>query len=153
MMLSSPVHLVISEVGVALFKDHPNALFPFSQMDKDQRYYVECIVLECMREHELCPQLGSRVVVQMGGGCILYTQTKAASSASAASRLLQSRDVLMALCDCISCSSRYGNASVRYAVTGILLQRIVGMVGICIQDHTDVLDYARRLMDSSGEAA
>ena len=33
-MLTCPVQMVVSEVGVAFFKDHPNALFPFTAMDQ-----------------------------------------------------------------------------------------------------------------------
>jgi hypothetical protein len=63
------------QVGVALFKGQPNALFPFSEMNKDQRYYVEQIVLKCLRQYEILQRAeGNHVVMQMGGGCILYTE-------------------------------------------------------------------------------
>jgi hypothetical protein len=97
-MLTCPVQMVVSEVsdqtlhcvcieargmddslhhaqvGVALFKDHPNALYPFSEMDKDQRYYVEQIVLACLRQYDISASTTNHVVMQMGGGCILYTE-------------------------------------------------------------------------------
>lgn len=75
-MLTCPVQMVVSEVGVALFKvggglilapfvlaasvqsiltsfpglpqDHPNALYPFTAMDMGQRLYVEGVVTSCM---------------------------------------------------------------------------------------------------------
>jgi hypothetical protein len=47
-MLTKPVQMVVSEVGVALFKDHPNALFPFKEMSRAQRDLVERIVTSCM---------------------------------------------------------------------------------------------------------
>lgn len=96
MMLTCPIHLVITEVGIALFKDKPTALFPYSEMDPDQRYFVEEVVQSCLlhcNRISLLPSsletkdssgenalpyyhLYHHAVVQMGGGCILYTKKK-----------------------------------------------------------------------------
>jgi hypothetical protein len=117
-----------TQVGVALFRDHPNTLYPFSEMDENQRYYVESIVISCMRQHDISSRTNSHVVMQMGGGCILYTEPHSMqtvqgvfqpsgrqqncktgvteSSTSACARLLCARDVFEALCDCIFASKR-----------------------------------------------
>ena len=98
-------------MGVALFKGHPNALFPFSEMDKDQRYHVEQVVHLCLRQYDisasfpLMSKTGSHVVMQMGGGCILYTEPQGDHVSKTVVRL-KARDVLEALCDCIFASSR-----------------------------------------------
>jgi hypothetical protein len=79
-----------TQVGVALFKDHPNAMFPFSSMDVLQRQYVESVVATCMSQFQqrdaasaasssspsssLKNTLSANVVMQMGGGCILYAE-------------------------------------------------------------------------------
>ena len=68
------VFLYVMQVGVALFKDQPNALFPFSKMNKDQRYYVEQVVMQCLRQYEISSHNTNHIVMQMGGGCILYTE-------------------------------------------------------------------------------
>jgi len=110
-------------VGVALFKDHPNALFPFCEMDSDQRYYVEQIVQSCLRQYDISSSspmqkasssgCNNHVVMQMGGGCILYTdhqgqgQQRGVSPAKKVVRL-KARDVFEALCDCIFASTRLG---------------------------------------------
>jgi hypothetical protein len=66
------------QVGVSLFKDHPNALYPFSAMDDGQLAYVEGHVISCMNQHQQNVQRGSlhkpthTVHMQMGGGCVLY---------------------------------------------------------------------------------
>jgi hypothetical protein len=134
-MLTCPVQMVVSEVrlfslhlanhcmrsetifstqvGVALFRDHPNALYPFSEMDENQRYYVEGIVISCMRQHDISSRTNSHVVMQMGGGCILYTdhqgqgQQRGVSPTKRVVRL-KARDVFEALCDCIFASTRLG---------------------------------------------
>jgi hypothetical protein len=95
MMLTCPIHLVITEVGIALFKDRPTALFPYSEMDADQRYFIEQVVqsclLHCNRTTQMPPpkqdslpyyHLYHHAVVQMGGGCILYTRGKKRQSAA-----------------------------------------------------------------------
>jgi hypothetical protein len=103
-------------VGVALFKDHPNALFPFCEMDADQRYYVEQIVQSCLRQYDISVSSpmqrgGNHVVMQMGGGCILYTepqgqQQQQLQGAAKNAVRLKARDVFEALCDCVFASSR-----------------------------------------------
>lgn len=90
MMLTCPVQMILTEVGVALFKDRPTYLYPFSAMDHAQRYFVEELVRDCLlqcdiaqqhkqqsQEHGMLPSLPfyhlhHHAVVQMGGGCILY---------------------------------------------------------------------------------
>jgi hypothetical protein len=125
--MTSSETIFSTQVGVALFRDHPNALYPFSEMDENQRYYVEGIVISCMRQHDISSRTNSHVVMQMGGGCILYTEphgmqtvqgvfqpsvkqqnckTGVESSTSACARLLCARDVFEALCDCIFASKR-----------------------------------------------
>lgn len=143
-MLTCPVQMVVSEVrcvtdsptlrrhlkptaetqvGVAFFKDHPDALYPFSAMDRGQRMYVEQVVAACMAAHQRRSALQSmtndaasrqvpepssrlefnnRVVMQMGGGCILYVEASASNNTKA----LEPRDVFEALCDCVFASKR-----------------------------------------------
>lgn len=91
MMLTCPVQLILTEVGVALFKDRPTSLFPFTRMDSAQRYFVEEIVRDCLNHCNVASSLATKereeekeedglpfyrmhhhAVVQMGGGCILY---------------------------------------------------------------------------------
>ena len=112
------------QVGVALFKDHPDALYPFSSMDRMQRMYVEDVVSACMATHQRRSALvgitssncgssshsisstsSGRVIMQMGGGCILYVEAGQSNSSSKPSRLKQ-LDVFEALCDCIFASKR-----------------------------------------------
>ncbi len=119
-----------SQVGVALFKDHPDALYPFSAMDRSQRLYVEDVVSSCMAMHQRrlasvssssaqnVSATGSiinsnRVVMQMGGGCILYVEPcnnnnngNGVKNAANTSARLKPLDVFEALCDCIFASKR-----------------------------------------------
>ena len=127
------------QVGVALFKDRPNALFPFSKMDAGQRFFVERVVAACMEQHERvhpngagfddddewvgrrqqgCTRFSSKVVMQMGGGCILFTEperrgAKACTTTSGSSSIgategteVSVSEVFDALCDCVFASKR-----------------------------------------------
>lgn len=156
-MLTCPVQLVISEVGVAFFKDHPNVLYPFAKMDVHQRYLIERVVSSCMHMHDICPRLGSRVVVQMGGGCILYTDPAPSSSQAEEGKaeqfLLRPIEVLRALCDCIFASVKYGDPGVRYAIASIVLQRIIGAASIPKEDQRAAFGYASERLAALQSAA
>lgn len=69
---------------MALFKDRPTSLFPFTHMDSAQRYFVEEVVRDCLLHCNVATRhmhvqqglpfyrMHHHAVVQMGGGCILY---------------------------------------------------------------------------------
>jgi len=118
-----------TQVGVALFRDHPNAMFPFSAMDEGQRKYVEGVVASCMaqfaRQRDAAvsvnnsSSIAANVVMQMGGGCILYAESSSGGVTSSAGPcssnrgsssqqqlLLRPKDVFETLCDCIFASKR-----------------------------------------------
>lgn len=174
MMMMCPVQLILTEVGVALFKDRPTSLYPFSHMDANQRYFVEEVVRDCLMHCDITTRsfssardldlpyyhLHHHAVVQMGGGCILYTHAlhpaealeKPPPAAAKKKRLLslqenqpaagthlrlRAEDVLKSMCDCIFASTKYGDANVRLAICSILLQRIVGMCGSGVVSRED----------------
>ena len=82
-------------------------------------------------------------VVQMGGGCILYTKNlysrikRSSSSTSTALKpiILKAADVLPCMCDCIFSSKEYGDAGVLKSICSIVLQRVSCMTTLS-QDDT-----------------
>ena len=125
-------------MGVALFKDHPNAMYPFSLMDAQQRQYVEDVVATCMAQFRQrdaavvsgsCPKIAANVVMQMGGGCILYAESRQEKENGPCGvgsnrknnaqgqqhqqqniqqqKRVSAKDVFETLCDCIFTSKRY----------------------------------------------
>ena len=128
------------QVGVAFFKEKPTALYPYSEMDMQQRYYVEKVVTACMDHHQkvVLPPGGAahadcsedsqcsakspcKVIMQMGGGCILYMEEMKGESsvkhdegrarytgnaAQASPTLLQASHVMRTICDCVFASTR-----------------------------------------------
>jgi hypothetical protein len=125
-----------TQVGVALFKDNPNAMYPFALMDAQQRHYVEDVVTTCMAQFQQrdaaaltvasnSPKIAANVVMQMGGGCILYAESSSrldkgdgpcgvGSNRKNSMQLHQQntqkrvcvKDVFETLCDCIFTSKR-----------------------------------------------
>lgn len=112
---------------MALFKGKPTALYPYSEMDADQRYYIERIVVACMDHHqknagalpanspeesieEYSKQQAApcKVIMQMGGGCILYMEEGGGTSSrrSSSSALLNALEVMQSICDCVFASRR-----------------------------------------------
>lgn len=110
------------QVGVALFKGKPSVLYPFTEMDADQLYYVEALVARCMEHHQkivkqgdgledansasnTVPPINSKVIMQMGGGCILYIEPPPKQQHTSVVAV-SPPDVMAAVCDCIFASER-----------------------------------------------
>ena len=171
MMLTCPIHLVITEVGIALFKDRPTALFPYTEMDSEQLYFVEEVVQSCLLQCNRITELPSpasstgscglpyyhlyhHAVVQMGGGCILYTKRqlkKVAGKkaekvcASEPEDEIDKADVLRGMCDCIFASKDYGDAGVLKCICNIILQRVSCMTTLRQDDQRAVHAYIAEL--------
>jgi hypothetical protein len=156
MMLTCPVNLIITEVGIALFQNRPTALYPFSKMDACQRYYVEEVVRSCLLKcNSIPPCAGDQVgrgqhsfhnaMVQMGGGCILYTRTVKGRP----SLLLNPLEVLQCACDCIFDSKDHCSPEIRHAICSIVLQRVCSMSNIKHSDQQAADDYISGLLEKS----
>jgi hypothetical protein len=156
MMLTCPLNLIITEVGIALFQDRPTALYPFSRMDEDQIYYVEQVVRSCLLKcnaamittstGDSCPgKLCHNAMVQMGGGCILYTKTVRSS----AGLLLEPLEVLRCMFDCIFASNDHCEAEIRHSICSIVLQRVCCMSNIKHCDQQAAGDYIGVLLEKS----
>lgn len=154
MMLTCPLNLIITEVGIALFQDRPTALYPFSKMDADQIYYVEGVVRSCLLKCNAAMSISDdhsqqivchNAMVQMGGGCILYTRTVR----STPELLLNPLEVLKCTCDCIFASSDHCDAEIRHAICSIVLQRVCCLSNIKHCDQQAADDYISMLLEKS----
>lgn len=149
MMLTCPINLIITEVGVALFQGKPTALYPFSKMDVDQIYYVEEVVRSCLLR---CNSVGlhtdHHAMVQMGGGCILYTKTmnsRQQHNHQGPMLLLDPLEVLRCTCDCIFASKDYSDTEIRKVICSIVLQRVCCMATIKQKDKQEASCYLSSL--------
>lgn len=82
-MITSPLQIVITEVGVAPFKDRPTRVYPFVEMNEGQRTFLR----EIVQSHLDCADGGKRAAdtttmstcisfasLQMGGGFVIEFQ-------------------------------------------------------------------------------
>ena len=82
-MITSPLQIVITEVGVAPFKDRPTRVYPFVEMNEGQRTFLR----EIVQSHLDCADGGKKVTtttttstsisfasLQMGGGFVIEFQ-------------------------------------------------------------------------------
>jgi hypothetical protein len=84
-MITSPLQIVITEVGVAPFKDRPTRIYPFVEMNENQRTFLR----EIVQSHLDCADGGKRAndrvatttttsisfaSLQMGGGFVIEFQ-------------------------------------------------------------------------------
>lgn len=83
MMITCPVQMIITEVGIALFKDRPTYLYPFSSMDPAQLYFVEEVVRECL----LHCDIAKTVTSSSGGGTADAMSLSCSTSASSSCEL------------------------------------------------------------------
>lgn len=119
-MITSPLQIMLTQVGVAPFKDRNTLVFPYRLMNEDQKDFLRSFVEEM--EHEITGTVAS---VQIGGGCVLTQQQ---SSSRGREITLDYTSVLSAFCTNVARSKTHTNVSVQRAVCNIVIQRIGSMV-------------------------
>lgn len=115
-MITSPVQVTLTQVGVAPFRDRSTLVFPYRLMTEEQRSLLRSFVENI--ENEVS---GSVASVQIGGGCVL-------SKPSQENVYLESVDVLLAFCQTVSMSKTHKSRATQRAVCNIVLQRIGSLV-------------------------
>ena len=116
LMLSSPVSVVLSQVGVAPFKSHGNMVFPYRFMNDDQKAFLREFVLDTK------PLVsGLMVATQIGGGCIL--------GANSNKKLVHIPpiSVFAAFCDAVKGSTVHKDTVVQRGICNIIIQRVCGI--------------------------
>ena len=78
---------------------------------------------------------------QQTGGANAAAEKHPCCPGGAAAAILPAKDVLRAMCDCIFASTKYGDAAVRRAICGIVLQRVVGMTNLSREDQRIAAEY------------
>lgn len=120
MVIKTPVQLVITEVGVTLFKDKNTHVYPYALMTKDQLDYIRNILFQArsVTDHKGAVRAG----IQMGGGCIIRFIAKSAPI------FLVPVDVFKAFCSSVFRSKIHTNNTVRYNFCNIVIQRVCSSI-------------------------
>lgn len=118
-MISSPVVLMLTQVGIAPFREHPSYVYPYRFLDEEQREFLRRFVTSTADN-----AAGSIASTQVGGGCMLYKKPQSKPM------YLDTYNVIAALCDGIVGSRTGVDKKFRLAVCSVVLQRIGGIVHI-----------------------
>lgn len=113
-MITRPLSLVLTQVGIAPFKGESTAIYPYRVMTDEQK--------ECLREGVRRTRqevAGAMASVQIGGGCILYTKRREGQPEA----FLSASDVLGAFCCAVFQSKTHTDARVRSSICNLFVQR------------------------------
>lgn len=109
-LLSSPLHLCLTEVGAMLFHGHATLIYPYNLMSEDQKVFVR----ECLEQRQEWNIYNDTVVFRRSKSPI----TLCAST------------VLTALCRKMFDSQAHTEPARRIALCNIILQRVQGYIRI-----------------------
>jgi hypothetical protein len=109
-LLSSPLHLCLTEVGAMLFHGHATLIYPYNLMSEGQKVFVR----DC---------LDRRQEWNIYNDTVVFRRSKAAITLCAS-------EVLTALCHKMFDSQAHTEPGKRIALCNIILQRVQGYIRI-----------------------
>jgi hypothetical protein len=115
-MATTPVSVVITEAGVALFKNRPTMVLPYTSMTSEQLLYLRDVI-NTVAEDTITNDVKGRV--QMGGGCIVTMSQQS----NATDCLISQKDLLEAFVQGVYNSKDYNNWT-KKALCGVIIQRL-----------------------------
>lgn len=143
MMVSTPVHIMLTQVGVAPFRDKNTMVFPYRHMDEDQRYFLREFVLRAERETS-----GWMTSRQIGGGCVLGNSGCGQST----EQRLDPVEVIGAFCQGVFASTTHGEDAERRGICNLFLQRVGAGVSLDRRVLMKVSDAIEGLSSQAGRA-
>lgn len=121
MMITTPVQIMLTQVGVAAFKDKNTSVFPYKLMTEEQKQFLRDFVTDT--ETHVTGLIAS---VQIGGGCVLCKRVKRPSE------FLDAGAVLSAFCQSVQSSKTHTNPVMQRSICNIVIQRVGGQVSTCL---------------------
>jgi hypothetical protein len=121
---TTPLSIVITEAGVAMFKNQPTMVWPYSSMHSKQLLYIKRVI-DTLVTNSSDDNLKLNGHVQMGGGCIVMVP----SSRQQKEFIINSKDILLAFVDSVNDSLRYDGWT-KKALSSIIIQRLTCVVNI-----------------------
>jgi hypothetical protein len=119
-MATTPISLVITEAGVAMFKNKPTMVFPYSNMNSEQLLYITKLV-DTLVQNSTEENLKLKGHVQMGGGCIIVIPTQTHHQ----DFIVKKNDLLHAFVESVYKSQRNNYTPwTKKALCSIILQRL-----------------------------
>jgi hypothetical protein len=140
---TTPLSLVITEAGIVIFKDRPNMVFPYTNMNSEQLIYVKGLV-DNLVENSTGDNQKLKGRVQMGRGCIIMMP----SPTHHQEFIIKKEDLLYAFIECIN-KSHYYNQWTKKSLCSIIMQRLSCTVNL----PKDILHHASVYSDNLFSAA
>ena len=117
-MATTPVCVVFTEAGLAMFRDKPTMVMPYMNMTPVQLMYIKKIVENIVEATE-CKDNNIRGQVQMGGGCIILIPMQKTKW----DFIIDKEKLMKAFVTSIDKSKDYNNWTKR-ALCSIIMQRL-----------------------------
>jgi hypothetical protein len=140
---TTPLTIVITEAGVAMFKNQPTMVLPYNNMTAEQLLYVKGVV-DSIVEKSTDDNMQLKRHVQMGGGCIvmvpIQTRTK--------DLIVDSKDLLQAFVRGVAGGKQYNNWT-KKALCNIILQRLSCTVNLSKEHMLQATTFSASLFSES----
>jgi hypothetical protein len=129
---TTPISVIITEAGIAMFRNKPTMVIPYTNMSAVQLSHVKEVVDSFVQDSPE-NRLQVKGNVQMGGGCIIMISSKTKGQEV----LIDKNEILQAFILGVYNSKNYNNWT-KKALCNIIMQRLSCTMTI----SRDVLQYA-----------
>lgn len=142
-MATTPLAVVVTEAGVAMFRNKPTMVFPYTSMTPRQLLYIKGIV-DLLVENSSTSTLKLRGSVQMGGGCIVVIP----SPRTQHDFIINTQDILHSFISAVAMSEKYTSWT-KKALCGIITQRLSCSVNLTRETMMYSASYSESLFSST----
>ena len=139
---TTPLSVVITEAGVAMFKDKPTMVLPYTNMNAEQLLYIKNLV-DGLVKTSTDGNLTFKGHVQMGGGCIVMLP----SETNHEEFVIKHGELLHAFIDAVNQSNNY-NAWTKKALCSIIMQRVSCTVNLPKDTMHNAIVHSESLFSS-----
>jgi hypothetical protein len=123
-LTTTPLSIVITEAGVAMFKNQPAMVWPYVYMTTEQLTYLKGVV-DGLADYSCTDSSRLQRHIQMGGGCIVMIP----SSKQHKDVILCNSEVVHAFVNSINKSAHYTQWT-KKALSGVIIQRLACTINI-----------------------
>jgi hypothetical protein len=123
-MLTTPLSVVITEAGVAIFRNQPAMVLPYVNMNSEQLLYIQKTV-DTLVNNSVEENMELKGHIQMGGGCIVMVPNQKKYK----DFIIDNEALLHAFITSVGKSKQYDTWTKR-ALSSIIIQRLSCTVNI-----------------------
>jgi hypothetical protein len=143
---TTPLAVVITEAGVAMFRDKPMMVFPYSNMNSEQLLYIRSVV-DSLLQTSTEGNVKLKGHVQMGGGCIIMIPSPTHQDV-----IVKNDDLLRGFVESVARSQKY-HPWTKKALCSIIMQRLSCAVNLPKDTLHHAVEYSETLFATIGGEA